>query len=314
MDNLLFQSMLSEAGLQDVLSGNLKTISDATQIPESTLRRYRNGSSNLESMPYRTAEALTAYATNGTDLFDIPNHYFLAGDMFNRVLERTRTNCHQMDEVYNAQIYFNWQQQLYLNGQESAPKPRYFFIKNYNQLLKDKPSLEPSLETIISIGLMYGIRFIFNMDNIPADFIGLQGNLASVVTGPLLKQITMPRLAQMSKTLDQYDGVVIDGNIHETNFKTMLMRDLDRVTDQYNVFTSVLRRFIESNNSERLLGFIMLDTNQRLVFVKEWFKLDAAGKVIGTQLQPILDSLSGVILHHFDAHTYDKDLARYIEN
>ena len=313
MDNLLFRSMLSEAGLQDVLSGNLKIISDATQIPESTLRRYRNGSSSLESMPYRTADALTTYAVNGTDLFDIPNHYFLADDMFHRVLERVRDNYHQMDEVYNAQIYFNWQDQLFRDERESAPKPRYFFIDDYNQLLKDEPNLEPSLDTIISIGLMYGVRFIFNMDHVPADFIGLKGNTASVVTGSILKQITMTRLAQMSKTLDQYDGVVIDGKIHETNFKSMLMRDLDRVTERYDIFTSILRRFIDANGSDQLLGFIMLDSDQRVTFIKEWFKSDSAGKFIASQLQPILDSLSGVILHYFNNTTYDKDLVRYID-
>ena len=54
MKTSMYQSLLSDDGLREILSGNLQEISTKTQVPESTLRRYRNGSSDLDSMPLRT--------------------------------------------------------------------------------------------------------------------------------------------------------------------------------------------------------------------------------------------------------------------
>lgn len=106
----------------------MQEISTKTQVPESTLRRYRNGSSDLDSMPLRTLRVLTEYSSNKFDFFDVPNNYFLNGDIFHRVLECVRTKYNQLEELYNSQIYFNWQNYLFLNNMKSAPKPRYFLL------------------------------------------------------------------------------------------------------------------------------------------------------------------------------------------
>ena len=40
MKTSMYQSLLSDDGLREILSGNLQEISTKTQVPESTLRRY----------------------------------------------------------------------------------------------------------------------------------------------------------------------------------------------------------------------------------------------------------------------------------
>ena len=139
MKTSMYQSLLSDDGLREILSGNLQEISTKTQVPESTLRRYRNGSSDLDSMPLRMLRLLTEYSSNKFDFFDVPNNYFLNGDIFHRVLKCVRTKHNQLEELYNSQIYFNWQNYLFLNNMKSAPKPRYFFIDDLKTVLETKP-------------------------------------------------------------------------------------------------------------------------------------------------------------------------------
>ena len=163
-------NMLSEDGLIEVLKGNIQDISTKTQIPESTLRNYRSGKSEISSMPFRMLEALSLYASESYDMFDEPNNYYLTSDIFNRVLERVRENYNQYAEVYNAQIYFNLNNQRYLNGDETSFEPRYFFIDKLDELIKDE-QCDIDVELLMSVGLMYGVRFVFNLEHVPFKYI-----------------------------------------------------------------------------------------------------------------------------------------------
>ncbi len=167
-----YVNMLSEDGLIEVLKGNIQDISIKTQIPESTLRNYRSGKSEISSMPFRMLEALSLYASESYDMFDEPNNYYLTSDIFYRVLERVRDNYNQYAEVYNAQIYFNLNNQRYLNGNETNFEPRYFFIDELDSLIKDE-HCDVDVELLISIGLMYGNCLILMVLFIIINFISL---------------------------------------------------------------------------------------------------------------------------------------------
>lgn len=247
MKTSMYQSLLSDDGLREILSGNLQEISTKTQVPESTLRRYRNGSSDLDSMPLRTLRVLTEYSSNKFDFFDVPNNYFLNGDIFHRVLECVRTKYNQLEELYNSQIYFNWQNYLFLNNMKSAPKPRYFFIDDLKTVLETKPS-GVDLNLLFSVGLSHGLRFIFNLDNVPVDFDVLHSNATTVVTGNSLKLITQVRLDEMKLMLDQYDGIIIEDvimgtkSLYEDNVRLMVIRDMELISedDKSSVWTTTV--------------------------------------------------------------------------
>lgn len=318
MKTSMYQSLLSDDGLREILSGNLQEISTKTQVPESTLRRYRNGSSDLDSMPLRTLRLLTEYSSNKFDFFDVPNNYFLNGDIFHRVLECVRTKYNQLEELYNSQIYFNWQNYLFLNNMKSAPKPRYFFIDDLKTVLETKP-YGVDLNLLFSVGLAHGLRFIFNLDNVPVDFDVLHSNATTVVTGNSLKLITQVRLDEMKLMLDQYDGVIIEDvimgtkSLYEDNVRLMVIRDMELISedDKSSVWTTTLKQFVYDQDASKLLGFIMSTSDEQVIFARNWLMSLPELSALGIT-DSIINSLVAIIITFFTAKEYDKSLVRYL--
>lgn len=318
MTDSYYVSMLSKDGLQDVLSHSLSDLSEKTQIPESTLKRYRDGRSDMDSMPLRIIQALTDFAANKFDVFDVPNNYFLNGDMFYRVLKCVRESYNQFDEIYNAQIYFNWQNYLFLNNMKSAPKPRYFFIDDLKTILETKPS-GVDLNLLFSVGLAHGLRFIFNLDNVPVDFDVLHSNATTVVTGNSLKLITQVRLDEMKLMLDEYDGVIIEDvimgtkSLYEDNVRLMVIRDMELISedDKSNVWTTTLKQFVYDQDASKLLGFIISTSDEQVIFARNWLMSLPALSALGVT-DSIINSLVAIIINFFTAKEYDKSLVRYL--
>ena len=318
MTDSYYVSMLSKDGLQDVLSHSLSDLSEKTQIPESTLKRYRDGRSDMDSMPLRIIQALTDFAANKFDVFDVPNNYFLNGDMFYRVLKCVRESYNQFDEIYNAQIYFNWQQYLFINNMQKAPMPRYFFIEDLEFLLNKKPK-DIQFDLLMTVGLMHGVRFVFNLDNVPLDFKELHNDAAVVVTGGGLKLITKERLNEMKLTLDQHDGIIVDDFIMGTKFliednvKLMILRDAYIFMENDDeIFLNILISFIETNKSNDLISFIMLEEDERLIFIKEWFKNNVTLSVRLQNASKLDESFLAIIISFFQNKNYDTFLVRYV--
>lgn len=301
-----YLNLLSEDGLIEILKGNIQDISVKTQIPESTLRNYRSGKSELSSMPYRMLEALSLYASESYDMFDEPNNYYLTSDIFHRVLERVRENYNQYAEVYNAQIYFELNHQRYLNGKNLNFEPRYFFIDDLSFLINDR-SCDIDVELLISVGLMYGVRFIFNLENVPFKYKSLYDYQGGIITGSDLKKITHARLDEMRKQLVSFDGVIDNDDLILVNVKTMVLRDLMVKFDQFDeLFMYIVKRFINSSSQEELLGFINLDESQQKIYLKVWYE-----KNININDEDFKESLVNLIQDYFDKQNYSSELIRY---
>lgn len=298
--------MLSEDGLIEVLKGNIQDISTKTQIPESTLRNYRSGKSEISSMPFRMLEALSLYASESYDMFDEPNNYYLTSDIFHRVLERVRENYNQYAEIYNAQIYLNLNHQRYLNGEETNFEPRYFFINKLDELIADK-QCDVDVELLMSIGLMYGVRFVFNLEHVPFKYKGLYGYAGGIITGSDLKKITQARLDEMRKQLFDFDGVVLNNQFYISNVKLMVLRDLMVKSSEFDdLFIAIIERFINSSSQEELLGFINLDSDQQKIYLKVWYK-----KVIQIANQGFETEFVNLIQNYFEKQNYSSELLRY---
>ena len=301
-----YVNMLSEDGLIEVLKGNIQDISIKTQIPESTLRNYRSGKSEISSMPFRMLEALSLYASESYDMFDEPNNYYLTSDIFYRVLERVRDNYNQYAEVYNAQIYFNLNNQRYLNGNETNFEPRYFFIDELDSLIKDE-HCDVDVELLISIGLMYGVRFVFNLEHVPFKYKGLYDHAGGIITGGDLKKITHARLDEMRKQLFAFDGVIDNNQFYISNVKLMVLRDLMVKSFEFDdLFIAIIKRFINSSSQEELLGFINLDSDQQKIYLKVWYE-----KVIQIENQGFENEFVNLIRNYFEKQNYSSELIRY---
>ena len=301
-----YVNMLSEDGLIEVLKGNIQDISIKTQIPESTLRNYRSGKSEISSMPFRMLEALSLYASESYDMFDEPNNYYLTSDIFYRVLERVRENYNQYAEVYNAQIYLNLNHQRYLNGDATTFEPRYFFIDKLDELIKDE-HCDIDVELLMSIGLVYGVRFIFNLEYVPFKYKGLYDYAGGIITGSDLKKITQARLDEMRKQLFEFDGVIDNNQLYISNVKLMVLRDLMVESSNLDeLFISIIKRFINSSSPEELLGFINLDSDQQKIYLKIWYK-----KIIQIENQGFETEFVNLIQNYFEKQNYDSELLRY---
>lgn len=299
-------NMLSEDGLIEVLKGNIQDISTKTQIPESTLRNYRSGKSEISSMPFRMLEALSLYASESYDMFDEPNNYYLTSDIFHRVLERVRENYNQYAEIYNAQIYLNLNHQRYLNGDATTFEPRYFFINKLDELIADK-QCDVDVELLMSIGLMYGVRFVFNLEHVPFKYKGLYDYAGGIITGSDLKKITQARLDEMRKQLFDFDGVVLNNQFYIFNVKLMVLRDLMVKSSEFDdLFIAIIKRFINSSSQEELLGFINLDNDQQKIYLKVWYK-----KVIQIANQGFETEFVNLIQNYFEKQNYSSELLRY---
>lgn len=299
-------NMLSENGLIEVLKGNIQDISTKTQIPESTLRNYRSGKSEISSMPFRMLEALSLYASESYDMFDEPNNYYLTSDIFHRVLERVRENYNQYAEIYNAQIYLNLNHQRYLKGVETNFEPRYFFIDKLDELIKDD-NCDIDVELLMSIGLVYGVRFIFNLEHVPFKYKGLYDYAGGIITGSDLKKITQTRLDEMRKQLSDFDGVIENNQLYIVNIKMMLLRDLMvKSSDFDELFIAIIKRFIHSSSQEELLGFINLDSDQQKIYLKVWYE-----KVIQIANQGFETEFVNLIQNYFEKQNYSLELIRY---
>lgn len=299
-------NMLSEDGLIEVLKGNIQDISTKTQIPESTLRNYRSGKSEISSMPFRMLEALSLYASESYDMFDEPNNYYLTSDIFYRVLERVRENYNQYAEVYNAQIYLNLNHQRYLNGDATTFEPRYFFIDKLDELIKDE-YCDIDVELLMSIGLVYGVRFIFNLEYVPFKYKGLYDYAGGIITGSDLKKITQARLDEMRKQLFEFDGVIDNNQLYISNVKLMVLRDLMVESSNLDeLFISIIKRFINSSSPEELLVFINLDSDQQKIYLKIWYK-----KIIQIENQGFETEFVNLIQNYFEKQNYDSELLRY---
>ena len=269
-------------------------------------------------MPLRTLRVLTEYSSNKFDFFDVPNNYFLNGDIFHRVLECVRTKYNQLEELYNSQIYFNWQNYLFLNNMKSAPKPRYFFINDLKTVLETKP-YGVDLNLLFSVGLVHGLRFIFNLDNVPVDFDVLHSNATTVVTGNSLKLITQVRLDEMKLMLDQYDGVIIEDvimgtkSLYEDNVRLMVICDMELISedDKSSVWTTTLKQFVYDQDASKLLGFIMSTSDEQVIFARNWLMSLPALSALGVT-DSIINSLVAIIITFFTAKEYDKSLVRYL--
>lgn len=319
MQDSMYQSLLSEDGLREILSGNLSEISSKTQIPESTLRRYRNGSSDIDSMPWRTLRILSEYSVGQFDVFDTPSYYFLEDDIFYRILNKVRTDYNQFVEIYNAQIYFNWQHKLFLehNKPMGISETRYFFIEDLVELLDNK-LIDVDFETLISVGLNFGIRFVFNLKNIPVDFKLLTDKSASILSGAVLKQVTQTRLNEMAIQLSHYDGVIIDDVLmgsqflYESNVKPMLLRHIHSVignNGRDELFSALLLRFVEVQNANELIGYILLNDDERIVYTLNIIKTRLNCEVYSDS---ILHSLAGIILTYFAALDCGEKFVRFV--
>lgn len=299
-------NMLSEDGLIEVLKGNIQDISTKTQIPESTLRNYRSGKSEISSMPFRMLEALSLYASESYDMFDEPNNYYLTSDIFHRVLERVRENYNQYAEVYNAQIYFNLNHQRYLNGDETSFEPRYFFIDKLDELIKDE-HCDVDVELLMRVGLMYGVRFVFNLEHVPFKYKGLYDYAGGIITGSDLKKITHARLDEMRKQLFDFDSVIENNQFYISNVKLMVLRDLMVKSSELDeLFIAILKRFINSSSQEELLGFINLDSDQQKIYLKVWYE-----KVIQIENQGFENEFVNLIQNYFEKQNYSSELLRY---
>jgi hypothetical protein len=296
--------MLSEDGLIEVLKGNIQDISTKTQIPESTLRNYRSGKSEISSMPFRMLEALSLYASESYDMFDEPNNYYLTSDIFHRVLERVRENYNQYAEIYNAQIYLNLNHQRYLKGEETNFEPRYFFIDKLDELIADR---QCDVELLMSVGLVYGVRFIFNLEYVPFKYKGLYDYAGGIITGSDLKKITQARLDEMRKQLVEFDGVINNNQLYISNIKMMVLRDLMVESSNLDeLFISIIKRFINSSSQEELLGFINLDSDQQKIYLKVWYE-----KFIQIENQGFETEFVNLIQNYFEKQNYSSELLRY---
>lgn len=299
-------NMLSEDGLIEVLKGNIQDISTKTQIPESTLRNYRSGKSEISSMPFRMLEALSLYASESYDMFDEPNNYYLTSDIFHRVLERVRENYNQYAEIYNAQIYLNLNHQRYLKGDETNFEPRYFFIDKLDELIADR-QCDVDVELLMSVGLTYGVRFIFNLESVPFKYKGLYDYACGIITGSDLKKITQARLDEMRKQLFDFDGVINNNQLYISNIKLMILRDLMVESSNLDeLFLAIMKRFINSSSQEELLGFINLDSDQQKIYLKVWYE-----KVIQIANQGFETEFVNLIQNYFEKQNYSLELIRY---
>lgn len=299
-------NMLSEDGLIEVLKGNIQDISTKTQIPESTLRNYRSGKSEISSMPFRMLEALSLYASESYDMFDEPNNYYLTSDIFYRVLERVRENYNQYVEIYNAQIYLNLNHQRHLNGDATTFEPRYFFIDKLDELIADK-QCDVDVELLMSVGLTYGVRFVFNLEHVLFKYKGLYDYAGGIITGSDLKKITQARLDEMRKQMFDFDGVIFNTQFYISNVKLMVLRDLMVESSNLDeLFVAIMKRFINSSSQEELLGFINLDSDQQKIYLKVWYE-----KVIQIANQGFETEFVNLIQNYFEKQNYSFELIRY---
>lgn len=317
MNNTKYVNVLSQEGLQEILSQNLQQISEYTNIPVSTLKNYRNGFSNIENMPYHMIESLSRYASGDHKLFNVPSHYIFHKDIFYRVLKKVRgDDYNQYREIFDAQIFFNKNHTEFLKTNQLSKEVRYYFIENLDVLLNEK-RLGIDIKTLFSVGLAQGIRFVINLDSIEDVDVYLGNNQSKVVSEFLLKHVTTDVLEKMSLvSTDVYEGIILDNKIHMDNMKLMFLRDYFITFDGKNdPFNDTIGSFLYKNDDDYLLGFILSDNDGRLVMIKQWLEDCGISEQFQGFAAKIVDSFAGVLLSYFESyltiHPHDKFLVRY---
>ena len=175
------------------------------------------------------------------------------------------------------------------------------------------------MNLLLSVGLELGLRFIFNLDNVPVDFNGLHNTTATVVTGNSLKLITQVRLDEMKLTLNQYDGIIIEDiimgtkSLYEDNVRLMVIRDMEVMSesDKSNIWTTTLKQFVYDQDASNLLGFIMSTSDEQIIFARNWLMSLPALSALGVT-DSMINSLVAIIINFFTAKEYDKSLVRYL--
>ena len=159
----------------------------------------------------------------------------------------------------------------------------------------------------MSIGLVYGVRFIFNLEHVPFKYKGLYDYAGGIITGSDLKKITQTRLDEMRKQLSDFDGVIENNQLYIANIKMMLLRDLMvKSSDFDELFIAIIKRFIHSSSQEELLGFINLDSDQQKIYLKVWYE-----KVIQIANQGFETEFVNLIQNYFEKQNYSLELIRY---
>lgn len=217
-----------------------------------------------------------------------------------------RENYNQYAEIYNAQIYLNLNHQRYLNGDATTFEPRYFFIDKLDELIADK-QCDVDVELLMSVGLTYGVRFVFNLEHVPFKYKGLYDYAGGIITGSDLKKITQARLDEMRKQMFDFDGVIFNTQFYISNVKLMVLRDLMVESSNLDeLFVAIMKRFINSLSQEELLGFINLDSDQQKIYLKVWYE-----KVIQIANQGFETEFVNLIQNYFEKQNYSLELIRY---
>lgn len=159
----------------------------------------------------------------------------------------------------------------------------------------------------MSVGLTYGVRFIFNLESVPFKYKGLYDYAGGIITGSDLKKITQARLDEMRKQLFDFDGVINNNQLYISNIKMMVLRDLMVESSNLDeLFVAIMKRFINSSSQEELLGFINLDSDQQKICLKVWYE-----KVIQTANQGFETEFVNLIQNYFEKQNYSSELIRY---
>lgn len=159
----------------------------------------------------------------------------------------------------------------------------------------------------MSVGLVYGVRFIFNLEYVPFKYKGLYDYAGGIITGSDLKKITQARLDEMRKQLVEFDGVINNNQLYISNIKMMVLRDLMVESSNLDeLLISIIKRFINSSSQEELLGFINLDSDQQKIYLKVWYE-----KFIQIENQGFETEFVNLIQNYFEKQNYSSELIRY---